>query len=256
MATARSVRQRLNYARFSSLSAVAADANGVHVVWNARNAAGQAKVFARNSPDGLTWTDPAVALDPAATGHQFFPDIATDGGTLSVVLQDSRRTRRTRPTSRPETRRPGPTPATWSTPFVATLHQRDGLDRVAGQRRRHEPELGGPRQDALAVLRRLQLRVGPAELGRRRLDRHARPRARDRPARDRRTTTDGFDGAQTCTWVPDDIYAPPTARRRSPIRACHRAASTRTSTWLPRHSVRRAGRRPASRRRSRSRPRR
>jgi hypothetical protein len=33
----------LNYARFSSLSAVAADANGVHVVWNARTATGQSQ---------------------------------------------------------------------------------------------------------------------------------------------------------------------------------------------------------------------
>ena len=80
----------LNYARFSSLSAVAADANGVHVVWNGRTAAGQSQVFARNSSDGLTWTGPIVRPAPATTGHQFFPDIATDGSTLSVILQDSR----------------------------------------------------------------------------------------------------------------------------------------------------------------------
>ena len=45
----------LTFARFSSLSAVAADATGVHVVYSAETAAGQAKIFARNSPDGLTW---------------------------------------------------------------------------------------------------------------------------------------------------------------------------------------------------------
>ena len=48
------------------------------------------QVFARNSSDGLTWTGPIVRPAPAATGHQFFPDIATDGSTLSVILQDSR----------------------------------------------------------------------------------------------------------------------------------------------------------------------
>jgi hypothetical protein len=80
----------LNYARFSSLSAVAADAKGVHVVWNARTATGQSQVFARNSTDGLTWTGPIVRPAPAATGHQFFPDIASDGSTLSVIFQDSR----------------------------------------------------------------------------------------------------------------------------------------------------------------------
>jgi hypothetical protein len=47
-------------------------------------------VFARNSSDGLTWTGPIVRPAPAATGHQFFPDITTDGSTLSVILQDSR----------------------------------------------------------------------------------------------------------------------------------------------------------------------
>ena len=80
----------LNYARFSSLSAVAADANGVHVVWNGRTGTGQSQVFARNSSDGLTWTGPIVRPAPAATGHQFFPDIASDGSTLLVILQDSR----------------------------------------------------------------------------------------------------------------------------------------------------------------------
>jgi len=80
----------LNYARFSSLSAVAADAKGVHVVWNGRNGTGQSKVFVRNSSDGLSWTGPIVQLDATPTGHQFFPDIASDGSTLSVIFQDSR----------------------------------------------------------------------------------------------------------------------------------------------------------------------
>ena len=41
---------------------------------------------------------------------------------------------------------------------------------------------------------------------------------------------DGFDGFQTCTWVPNDIDAPRTTRRRSPTPAFPRALSTRTST--------------------------
>jgi hypothetical protein len=80
----------LNYARFSSQSAVAADADGVRVVWSARDGAGQAKIFASNSSDGLTWPAAGVPLDTVATGHQFFPDVASDGSTLSVVFQDSR----------------------------------------------------------------------------------------------------------------------------------------------------------------------
>ena len=80
----------LTYARFSSLSAVAADAGGVHVVWSARDEDGQAKIFARNSADGLSWSDPAAPLDSVPDGHQIFPDIASAGGALSVVFQDSR----------------------------------------------------------------------------------------------------------------------------------------------------------------------
>jgi hypothetical protein len=80
----------LTYARFSSLSAVAADADGVHVVWSARNDDGQAKIFARNSADGLSWSAPAVQLDSVADDHQYFPDIASGEGGLSVVFQDTR----------------------------------------------------------------------------------------------------------------------------------------------------------------------
>ena len=39
------------YSRFFSSSAVAADANGVHVVYAAETPAGQSKIFVRNSPD-------------------------------------------------------------------------------------------------------------------------------------------------------------------------------------------------------------
>jgi len=80
----------LTYARFSSLSAVAADADGVHVVWSARDDDGQAKIFARNSVDGLTWSAPTAPLDSVPDGHQIFPDIASAGGALSVVFQDTR----------------------------------------------------------------------------------------------------------------------------------------------------------------------
>ena len=80
----------LTFARFSSLSAVAADATGVHVVYSAETAGGQAKIFVRNSPDGLSWPSDPTTLDAAPTGHQFFPDVTSAGGTISVVFQDSR----------------------------------------------------------------------------------------------------------------------------------------------------------------------
>ena len=80
----------LTFSRFDSLSAVAADARGVHVVWSARQPGGQAKIFVRNSPDGVSWPTPAATLDAAPVGHQWFPDIASAGGTLTAVFYDSR----------------------------------------------------------------------------------------------------------------------------------------------------------------------
>jgi hypothetical protein len=77
------------YSRFSSLSAVAADDSGVHIVWSGRNAGGQAKIYVSNSADGADWSAPA-ALDAAAKGHQWFPDVASADGVISVVFYDSR----------------------------------------------------------------------------------------------------------------------------------------------------------------------
>jgi hypothetical protein len=78
------------FSRFDSLSAVAADASGVHVVYGARLPSGQGKVFVRNSPDSVTWTTPALTLDNVAVGHQWTPDIASANGRLNVVFYDSR----------------------------------------------------------------------------------------------------------------------------------------------------------------------
>jgi hypothetical protein len=78
------------YSRFFSSSAVAADANGVHVVYAGELASGQSKVFVRNSADGVTFSTPAAPLDTVAVGHQWFPDIASADGTITVVFYDSR----------------------------------------------------------------------------------------------------------------------------------------------------------------------
>jgi hypothetical protein len=78
------------YSRFASLSAVAADATGVHVVWSAREADGQAKIFVRNSPDGVSWPNPAFTIDAVPLGHQWFPDVDSADGVITVVFHDSR----------------------------------------------------------------------------------------------------------------------------------------------------------------------
>lgn len=80
----------LTFSRFDSLPAVAADATGVHVVWSAELPSGQAKIFVRNSPDGVSWPTPATTLDTVAIGHQYFPDIASADGRITVVFYDSR----------------------------------------------------------------------------------------------------------------------------------------------------------------------
>ena len=77
------------FERFSSLSAVTADSHGVHVVWNAELSNGQSKVFVRNSPDGVNWL-PATTIDTVARGHQFWPDVASADGVITVVFMDSR----------------------------------------------------------------------------------------------------------------------------------------------------------------------
>ena len=80
----------LTFSRFTTAPAVAADAAGVHVVWNAELPSGQSKVFVRNSPDGTAWPTPASTLDAVPVGHQWTPDIASAGGVISVVFYDSR----------------------------------------------------------------------------------------------------------------------------------------------------------------------
>jgi len=80
----------MTYSRFASLSAVAADDTGVHVVWNGDLPDGQSKVFVRNSSDGVSWPTPAATIDSAATGHQWFPDIGSADGTITAIFYDSR----------------------------------------------------------------------------------------------------------------------------------------------------------------------
>src|SRR6266542_5135297 len=80
----------LTFSRFSTAPAVAADAAGAHVVWNAELASGQSKIFARNSPDGITWPTPETTVDTVASGHQWTPDISSDGGVINVIFYDSR----------------------------------------------------------------------------------------------------------------------------------------------------------------------
>lgn len=78
------------YSRFFSSSAVSADETGVHVVYAAEMPSGQSKIFVRHSTDGISFSTPAATLDAIPVGHQWFPDIASADGTITVVFYDSR----------------------------------------------------------------------------------------------------------------------------------------------------------------------
>ena len=79
------------FSRFFSNSAVAGDDDGVHVVWASENGDGQSQVFAWNADAAGENGDvePAVIADNPEDGHQWFPDIASDGETLTVIYYDS-----------------------------------------------------------------------------------------------------------------------------------------------------------------------
>jgi hypothetical protein len=80
----------LTFPFMRTFSAVSADRKGVHVAWGGRTNAGQGRIFVRNSRDGVSWPNPPVAIDPVPAGHQWWPDVASASGTLSVVYYDSR----------------------------------------------------------------------------------------------------------------------------------------------------------------------
>jgi hypothetical protein len=79
------------FSRFFSNSAVAGDDDGVHVVWASENEDGQSQVFAWNADatGGNGDDEPTVIADNPGDGHQWFPDIASDGETLTVIYYDS-----------------------------------------------------------------------------------------------------------------------------------------------------------------------
>jgi hypothetical protein len=200
----------LTYARFSSLSAVAADTSGVHIVWSARDGDGQAKIFARNSPNGLSWTTPAATLDSVAVGHQFFPDIASSGGALSVVFQDSRADPAYSPDLPPGDTADGVNSGNVVNAFVASSTNGGASwseSQVSGAGTNPNWEVrNGMRSPFFGDYNYVSAAgdtVGAVWTDTRDLV----------PGQDPRETgadddMDGFDGAQTCTWVPNDINAP------------------------------------------------
>jgi Neuraminidase (sialidase) len=204
----------LTYARFSSLSAVAADAQGVHVVWSARTVTGQAKIFARNSTNGLDWTTPATEVSTAPNGHQFFPDVASAGGVLSVVFQDSRDDGSYSPTRPPGNTAAGSNSGNVVNAFVArstdggltwgeTPVSSEGTNPNWEVRGSMRSPFFGDYNYASAATTTTGLDAGSVWTDTRDLDTGTDPRETNED-----DDADGFDGRQTCTWTPNDIDAP------------------------------------------------
>jgi hypothetical protein len=199
----------LTFARFSSLSAVAADATGVHVVYSAETPAGQAKIFARNSPDGLTWPSAALTLDTVASGHQFFPDVTSAAGMISVVFQDSR----SDPAYSPSLP-PGNTAAGVNSGDVVHAILARSADGTSWTEQQLTTAGTNPNWEVRGSVRSPFFGdynyVSAAGSTVRAVWTDSRDVV---PGSDPRETgadddADGFDGFQTCTWVPNDIDAP------------------------------------------------
>jgi hypothetical protein len=198
----------LTFARFSSQSAVAADATGVHVVYSAETPAGQAKIFVRNSTDGLTWPSPPITLDSAPRGHQFFPDIASGGGAISVVFQDSR----SDPAYSPSLP-PGNTSTGANSGNVVHAILAQSANGVSWTEQQLSTAGSNPNWEVRGSVRSPFFGdynyVSAAGSTVRAVWSDSRDLV---PGSDPRETgadddADGFDGFQTCTWVPNDIDA-------------------------------------------------
>jgi hypothetical protein len=199
----------LTFSRFTTAPAVAADATGVHVVWNAKLANGQSKVFVRNSANGTAWPTPAATLDSVAVGHQWTPDIASAGGVITVVFYDSRADPAYAPSLPPGNTASGQNSGdvihtwvakstsggtTWSETQVSTAGSNFGWETHGARRDGfwgdyiYVSAVGASVMVAWTDSRDLVPGTDPRETGA--ADDH-----------------DGFDVFQPCTYVPNDINA-------------------------------------------------
>jgi hypothetical protein len=199
----------LTFSRFTTAPAVAADATGVHVVWNAKLASGQSKVFVRNSPDGIAWPAAATTLDTVAVGHQWTPDIASAGGVINVVFYDSRADAAYSPSLPPGNTASGQNSGNvvhtwvakstnggvgWSETRISTVGSNFGWETHGARRDGfwgdyiYVSAVGGTVIATWTDSRDLVAGTDPRETGA--ADDH-----------------DGFDVFQPCTYVPNDINA-------------------------------------------------
>lgn len=191
-----------------TLSAVAADDDGVHVAWSAQLPSGQAKVFVQSSPDGVSWPTPPAVVDPVREGHQWYPDIASADGVLRVVFYDSRADRSYAPDRPPGNTADGMSSGpsvdtyearshnggrTWTGRRLSTVSQQPGLNAQLGAR---VPWLGD------------YLYVSAVPGGSYAVWADARDVVLGQDTRG--GTADGFDVSAPCQWLPSTEDLPGT----------------------------------------------
>ena len=75
--------------RAFTIPQMAADQNGVYLVWDDFRTGNANVFFTRSTDGGTTWIAPLMVND-VTTGQHFFPTIAASGGIISVAWYDSR----------------------------------------------------------------------------------------------------------------------------------------------------------------------
>src|SRR5437870_4479135 len=75
--------------RAFTIPQMAADQNGVYLVWDDFRTGNSNVFFTRSIDGGITWSAPLMVND-VMTGQHFFPTIAASGGIISVAWYDSR----------------------------------------------------------------------------------------------------------------------------------------------------------------------
>jgi hypothetical protein len=194
---------------FRSFAQVTADSNGVHVIFNQELASGQSKVFVRSSRDGVIWTSPPVQLDDVATGHQWWPDIASTGRVLTAMFLDSREDPAYAPDRPPGNTAQGTSPGPSVHTFIA--RSRDGGRTWKERRISRRPSTPNyetyleARVPWYGLRNSLSGAPGAGVLAAWTDSRDVVPGDDTRPD----SRENGFDVHTTCAWAPNTVAGPP-----------------------------------------------
>lgn len=136
-----------------AMPTIATNGGDVDLAFAVALPSGQGQIqFTRSSNGGATWSTP-TAVDPQATGHQFYPWITASGGTITAVYYDSRADADYAPTRPPCNSATGATTAcldvwsstskdggaTWTHSVVTDTRTNPNLEQFGG---RHLPFFG------------------------------------------------------------------------------------------------------------------